>query len=58
MWLFSAEGLTFDLAVLPFDALRQPPLSAVDEKPMRRASSAQLRALLAEQEMDGWLGDG
>ncbi len=58
VWLFSAEGLTFDLAVLPFDALRQPPLSAVDEKPMRRASSAQLRALLAEQEMDGWLGDG
>lgn len=57
VWVFSAEGLTFDLAVLPFDALRQPPLSAVDEKPMRRASVAQLRTLLANDEIEGWLGD-
>ncbi len=58
VWVFSAEGLTFDLAVLPFDALRQPPLSAVDERPMRRASVAQLSTLLASEEIEGWLGDG
>lgn len=58
VWLFSAEGLTFDMAVLPYDALRQPPLSAVDEKPLRRASTRQLHTLLASEEIDGWLGDG
>ncbi|MGH8089803.1 MAG: hypothetical protein ACREPC_16165, partial [Stenotrophomonas sp.] len=47
VWVFSAEELTFDVAVLPYDVLRQPPLSAIDEKPMRRASAAQVRALLA-----------
>ena len=51
VWLFSAEDLAFDLAVLPLQALRQAPLSAVDEKPMRRASLAQLRQLLAEDEI-------
>ncbi len=45
-WLFCAEDLSFDLTVLPHDALRQAPLSNIDEKPMRRASMAQLRALL------------
>ena len=51
VWLFSAEDLTFDLTVLPHDALRQAPLSGVDEKPMRRASAAQLRELLAAEEI-------
>jgi len=51
VWLFSAEGLTFDLTVLPQAALRQAPLSSVDEKPMRRASIAQLRELLAADEI-------
>lgn len=46
-WLFDAEGLGFELLVLPLDGLRQAPLSAIDEKPMRRASAAQLRTLLA-----------
>jgi hypothetical protein len=54
VWVFAADGLTFDLAVLPRDALRQAPLSPVDEKPMRRASAAQLRALLAEEEISGY----
>ena len=54
VWLFGAEGLGFDISVLPQDALRQAPLSAVDEKPMRRASAAQLRQLLAEEEIDGY----
>jgi hypothetical protein len=53
-WIFSAEDLTFDLTVLPADALRQAPLSGIDEKPMKRASAAQLRALLAQDEIDGY----
>ncbi|MFI8719122.1 hypothetical protein ACIGHF_14735 [Stenotrophomonas sp. NPDC077464] len=55
VWVFSAEGLSFDVVVLPYDALRQPPLSSIDEKPMRRASAAQLRSLLAEDEIRGYL---
>ena len=51
VWLFSAEDLSFDLTVLPADVLRQAPLSGVDEKPMRRASAAQLRQLLADDEI-------
>jgi len=56
VWVFSAEELTFDLAVLPYDALRQAPLSPVDEKPMRRASVTQLRQLLAEAEITAYIG--
>lgn len=52
VWLFSAEGLTFDLTVLPHDALRQAPLSGVDEKPMKRASLSALQLLLSSEEMD------
>ena len=54
VWVFSAEDLTFDLAVLPRDALRQAPLSGVDEKPMRRASGPQLQELLAADEIAGY----
>lgn len=57
VWLFSAEDLSFDLTVLPRDALRQAPLSNIDEKPMRRASSGQLRQLLVEQEVAGFEAD-
>ena len=53
-WLFSAEDLTFDLTVLPHAALRQAPLSNIDEKPMRRASATQLQALLVEEEVAGF----
>lgn len=53
-WLFSADGLGFDVTVLPGDVLRQAPLSPVDGKPMRRASAAQLRALLAADEIVGY----
>lgn len=55
VWVFSAEDLTFDIAVLPYDALRQPPLSGMDEKPMRRASLTQVRQLLDESDMPGYL---
>ena len=57
VWLFAVDGLTFDLTLLPRDALRQAPLSPVDEKPMRRASVAQLRALLAASEIAGYEGE-
>ncbi|HIE5650377.1 TPA: hypothetical protein ACXNQV_002236 [Stenotrophomonas maltophilia] len=56
VWVFSAEDLTFDLAVLPYDALRQAPLSPVDEKPMRRASQGQLRELLSQEQIESYLG--
>ena len=56
VWLFSAEDLAFDVTVLPLHALRQAPLSAVDERPMRRASLAQLRQLLADDEIAGYEG--
>ena len=53
-WLIDAEGMAFEVTVLPLDGLRQAPLSAIDEKPMRRASLAQLRTLLAEDEIAGY----
>ncbi|MDQ3618167.1 MAG: hypothetical protein M3374_05545 [Pseudomonadota bacterium] len=56
--LFSAEDLTFDVTVLPHNVLRQAPLSGVDEKPMKRASLAQLRQLLAEEEIAGYERSG
>lgn len=55
-WLFSAEDLGFDATVLPLDGLRQAPLSGIDERPMRRASAAQLRTLLADDGMSGYEG--
>jgi hypothetical protein len=54
VWVFSAEDLGFDLTVLPADALRQAPLSGVDERPMKRASAAQLRELLTHDEIAGY----
>ncbi|GAB2613704.1 hypothetical protein [Novilysobacter erysipheiresistens] len=56
VWLFGAEGLAFDITVLPRMQLRQAPLSMIDEKPMARASAAQLRQLLADEEIDGYEG--
>lgn len=58
VWLFAAEDLGFDVTVLPLDVLRQAPLSGIDEKPMRRASASQLRALLAEDEIAGYESGG
>jgi hypothetical protein len=58
VWLFAAEDLSFELTVLPLDTLRQAPLSGIDERPMQRASAAQLRLLLAEEEIAGYESDG
>ena len=44
---FVAGGRPFDLTVLPFKALRQPPLSPVTGRPIQRASASALRDLLA-----------
>lgn len=48
--LFAADSLSFDLTVLPLDALRQPPLDRVDERPMRRANLAAVEELLFEED--------
>ena len=50
--LFSAGELPFDLTVLPRDALRQSPRSAIDDRPIRRASLSQLQALLDAEKRD------
>jgi len=54
VWVFAADELPFDLTVLPEDALRQAPLSGIDDKPMKRASAAQLRLMLANDEIAGY----
>ena len=57
VWQFTAEDLVFDLTVLPAVALRQAPLSSVEERPMRRASVAQLRQLLVDEDIAGYVAD-
>jgi hypothetical protein len=53
VWEFVANAVNFEVAVLPRQALRQAPLSAVDEQPMARASAPQLSALLTSAGLDG-----
>ncbi len=48
-WEFSADGIAFELVVLPEQALRLPPLSGDDGKPLARASVAQVQRLLVEE---------
>ena len=50
--LFAADGLPFDITVLPHDALKQAPLDRIDEKPMKRASLAAVEELLSSAEND------
>lgn len=50
--LFAADELPFDLTVLPRNALRQPPVDRTDDRPMRRASLAQVEMLLGEADED------
>lgn len=49
VYVFNADGIPFDLTVLPQDALRQAPLDRVEDRPMKRASLAALRELLAAE---------
>lgn len=48
VWVFTAEDLRFEVTVLPDASLRQAPLSATDERPVRRMSRVQLEKLLAQ----------
>lgn len=54
VWVFGAEDLSFDVTVLPLDALRQAPLSSVDGRPMKRANVAHLRQMLADDEISDY----
>jgi hypothetical protein len=45
-WQFEADGLGFELVLLPLGALRQAPLDALDDRPMARASAAAVKRLL------------
>lgn len=47
VFTFDAGGVPFDVTVLPYDALRQAPLSRVDGEPMQRAGRAAVERLLA-----------
>ncbi|TCV96018.1 hypothetical protein EC912_102367 [Luteibacter rhizovicinus] len=52
--LFGADGIPFDITVLPLDAMRQAPLDRVDERPMRRASVSMVQTLLEEEDMQAF----
>jgi len=54
LWRFHAEDVAFELTVLPCVHVRQAPLSTIDGKPMPRASAAQLRQLLVDEEIEGY----
>ena len=45
-WHFTADGVDFELVVLPEGSLRQPPLEPQEATPVRRASAATLRRLM------------
>lgn len=49
---FDADETAIDLTIFARNALRQAPLSRVDEKPMARASRAQVEALLLSEDAD------
>ena len=47
-WEFAADGIGFELLVLPTRALRQPPFDPLDDRPMARASAGALRRRMDE----------
>jgi hypothetical protein len=51
VYVFAADGLPFDLTVLPRDVLRQAPLDRIGGRPMQRASLGALRELVAQDEI-------
>lgn len=53
---FSADGVDYELVVIPGDGIRQPPISPVDGGAVRRASLKQVEALCSAGE-EGVLGD-
>lgn len=49
VWRFVAGDIPFELVVLPLQLARQAPLAPGDDRPIRRATAAQLRRLLQEE---------
>jgi hypothetical protein len=49
--VFSADGVSMDLSVLPHDVLRQAPLDRSSHRPMQRLSLSALRSLMANAEI-------
>ncbi|OOZ42295.1 hypothetical protein BOW53_00170 [Solemya pervernicosa gill symbiont] len=47
-----ANEVSIELVVLPLKAIRQPPLSPVDGRPMERASLNRLTALMVQEEAE------
>lgn len=45
-WHFTADGVDFELVVLPHASLRQAPLEPLEATPVRRVSAAALRRLM------------
>lgn len=45
-WHLTADGVDFELVVLPPSSLRQAPLEALEATPVRRASASALRRLM------------
>lgn len=54
-WNFTAEGLAYEVTVLPMTLLRQAPVEGADARPMARASAGALRRLLEAE--DAGAGD-
>lgn len=54
---FVADELAFELSILPVDALRQAPLDRIDDRPMPRATRAQVKTLLAPADDDTGAAD-
>lgn len=54
-WHFQADGIGFELVLLPVTVLRQAPLEAIGDKPMARASASALRRLLDAEAASGAL---
>ena len=47
------DDVEFDLTILPRDAIRQPPMDRVNDRPMRRAARADVELLLTGDEIWG-----
>jgi len=45
---FEVEDQSIDVTVFPTDGIRQAPVSPVDGRPMRRANTVEVEALLVD----------
>ncbi len=56
VYLFTADGAAFEVAVFALDGLRQAPCSPVDGQPMQRAALHEVEELLQEEEQPALFG--